>query len=520
MRFAADLILATPLEVMAAFLPALRRHDEHEALAALLDKQVLVVNGTGDLLTPPARSEEIVERLPGSVHVVVEESGHLIMLEHPVVVTGQVLALIDRAEADAAAGVAASDRPRVRRKVIDIAKEHLVRRARAEAKTGSKGKRQGQEQEPGLLVTGHRLDTAKDTRDFGEALAAGLRAGDLVILTGGLGAGKTTLTQGLAAGLGVRGPITSPTFVIARVHPSLGEGPALVHVDAYRLGGLAELDDLDLDTSLEESVTVVEWGHGLAEDLSDDRLEVTPRGRSHDRVPNRRRHRARRALEGWPAVLILAIDTSTSAITVALHDEERAIAPKSHLDARAHTEWLAPLIESCLTGAGKRPTDLTGVAIGVGPGPFTGLRVGMVTGLTMGHALDVPVHGVCGLDVLAHQASRLVDGELLVATDARRKEVYWSRYAVRPGVVERLTDPAVDRPADLPDAVRSLPAVGRGPVLYPELFTRPLPVLDVDAAVLGRVAVARILAGEPMPVDPLYLRRPDALTTAERAART
>jgi tRNA threonylcarbamoyladenosine biosynthesis protein TsaE len=102
-----------------------------------------------------------------------------------------------------------------------------------------------------------------------------LSAGDLVVLTGGLGAGKTTLTQGLAEGVGVRGPITSPTFVIARVHPSLVGGPALVHVDAYRLGGFAELDDLDLDASLEESVTVVEWGHGLVEDLADDRLEVT-----------------------------------------------------------------------------------------------------------------------------------------------------------------------------------------------------------------------------------------------------
>jgi tRNA threonylcarbamoyladenosine biosynthesis protein TsaE len=123
-------------------------------------------------------------------------------------------------------------------------------------------------------VTARELTTADDTRSFGEALGAELRAGDLVLLTGGLGAGKTTLTQGLADGLGVRGPITSPTFVIARVHPSLVGGPSLVHVDAYRLGGLAELDDLDLDTSLDESVTVVEWGHGLAEDLSEDRLEV------------------------------------------------------------------------------------------------------------------------------------------------------------------------------------------------------------------------------------------------------
>jgi tRNA threonylcarbamoyladenosine biosynthesis protein TsaE len=122
------------------------------------------------------------------------------------------------------------------------------------------------------------LATAEDTRGWGRRLAQVLAAGDLVVLTGGLGAGKTTLTQGLAEGLGVRGPITSPTFVIARVHPSLVGGPDLVHVDAYRLGGVAELDDLDLDASLDEAVTVVEWGHGLAEGLAEDHLEVTLRG--------------------------------------------------------------------------------------------------------------------------------------------------------------------------------------------------------------------------------------------------
>ncbi|HEX2313803.1 MAG TPA: tRNA (adenosine(37)-N6)-threonylcarbamoyltransferase complex ATPase subunit type 1 TsaE [Thermomonospora sp.] len=118
------------------------------------------------------------------------------------------------------------------------------------------------------------VPTAGDMRELGVRLAALLRAGDLLVLSGDLGAGKTTLTQGLGEGLKVRGPITSPTFVIARVHPALGDGPALVHVDAYRLGGFAELDDLDLDTSLAESVTVVEWGEGLAEDLSEDRLEL------------------------------------------------------------------------------------------------------------------------------------------------------------------------------------------------------------------------------------------------------
>ena len=115
---------------------------------------------------------------------------------------------------------------------------------------------------------------AEAMRALGARIARWLAPGDLVVLTGGLGAGKTTLTQGLAEGLGVRGPITSPTFVIARVHPSLVGGPALVHVDAYRLGSLDEVDDLDLDASLADSVTVVEWGEGRVEALAESRLEV------------------------------------------------------------------------------------------------------------------------------------------------------------------------------------------------------------------------------------------------------
>jgi len=116
--------------------------------------------------------------------------------------------------------------------------------------------------------------TSEEMRDLGRQLAALLRAGDLIILSGPLGAGKTTLTKGIADGLGVRGPVTSPTFVIARVHPSLVGGAALVHADAYRLGSARELDDLDLDADTDTSVTVVEWGEGLAEGLSGDRLEV------------------------------------------------------------------------------------------------------------------------------------------------------------------------------------------------------------------------------------------------------
>jgi len=127
-----------------------------------------------------------------------------------------------------------------------------------------------------------RLPDADATRALGRALAEVLRAGDLVVLSGDLGAGKTTLTQGIGAGLGVRGQVTSPTFIIAREHPPLpradgSHGPALVHVDAYRLGSLEEVDALDLDTSLDESVTVVEWGEGWVEPLAEDRLEIALR---------------------------------------------------------------------------------------------------------------------------------------------------------------------------------------------------------------------------------------------------
>lgn len=119
-----------------------------------------------------------------------------------------------------------------------------------------------------------RTRDADGTREVARALAGVLQAGDLLVLDGPLGAGKTTFTQGLGAGLGVRGPIASPTFVIERVHPSLGEGPDLVHVDAYRLGGGGEIDDLDLEADLDRAVTVVEWGRDRVEHLSDSFLLV------------------------------------------------------------------------------------------------------------------------------------------------------------------------------------------------------------------------------------------------------
>lgn len=145
--------------------------------------------------------------------------------------------------------------------------------------------------------------TAQDTRRCGERLATLLRAGDLLILSGDLGAGKTTFTQGIAAGLHVRGEVTSPTFVISRVHPPSGPGPgpgpALVHVDAYRLAGAVELDDLDLDASLDDAVTVVEWGDGVAEDLSANRLEVAITRPTGEDEGDRRRLRFVPVGERW-----------------------------------------------------------------------------------------------------------------------------------------------------------------------------------------------------------------------------
>jgi tRNA threonylcarbamoyladenosine biosynthesis protein TsaE len=129
------------------------------------------------------------------------------------------------------------------------------------------------------------LPTVDDTRALGRRLADVLRPGDLVILDGPLGAGKTVVAQGIGAGLGVRGVVTSPTFVVSRIHrpdPSRGGTVPLVHVDAYRLGGIAEVDDLDLDASLEESVTIVEWGGGKVEQLSDAHLLVQLERRDDD----------------------------------------------------------------------------------------------------------------------------------------------------------------------------------------------------------------------------------------------
>lgn len=212
---------------------------------------------------------------------------------------------------------------------------------------------------------------------------------------------------------------------------------------------------------------------------------------------------------------LLAVDTATSAITVAVHDGERVLDARSTTDARRHTELLAPLLLETLEASGTTPEQLTHVAVGTGPGPFTGLRVGLVTARTFAHARGISVHGVCSLDALAAAAAAGGhEGELLVATDARRKEVYWARYRCAAGEFTPLDEPTVTRPADLPEEVRALPTVGRGPLLYPDLLPHAVDLLDVDAGVLAAVAARRIAEGAHMPVEPLYLRRPDAAVPA------
>ncbi len=220
-------------------------------------------------------------------------------------------------------------------------------------------------------------------------------------------------------------------------------------------------------------------------------------------------------------MLLLAIDTSTTAITVAVHDGEQVVAEVTTLDARGHAEHLAPGVTRALEGAGARVRDLTDVVCGLGPGPFTGLRVGIVTARTLALATGATLHGVCSLDALAHEAyAGGSGGELLVATDARRKEVYWARYsrhAAGPaGVPTRVEGPHVARAADLPGDVAALPVVGRGPVLYPDAFAGAHGIpLDVSARWLADLTARRLAAGDPLDEhEPFYLRRPDAVRGA------
>ncbi|HLU74942.1 MAG TPA: tRNA (adenosine(37)-N6)-threonylcarbamoyltransferase complex dimerization subunit type 1 TsaB [Nonomuraea sp.] len=203
-------------------------------------------------------------------------------------------------------------------------------------------------------------------------------------------------------------------------------------------------------------------------------------------------------------MLVLAFDTATPAVTAALHDGGRVLAESTTVDARRHGELLAPTIERVLTEAGVALRDVTAVVAGCGPGPYTGLRVGLMTAQGLGTTLGVPAHGICTLDALAYGSG--LDEPFLVATDARRKEVFWARYADRR---TRLDGPNVNKPADVP--VDGLPVVGAGAGLYPEILGPEREPVYPYAGFLAALAAERITAGTPLDeARPIYLRRPDA----------
>jgi tRNA threonylcarbamoyl adenosine modification protein YeaZ len=222
-------------------------------------------------------------------------------------------------------------------------------------------------------------------------------------------------------------------------------------------------------------------------------------------------------------VLLLAFDTATPATTVAVHDGSRVLASSSAIDAHRHAELLTPAIAEVLAQAGVAKADLTTVCAGVGPGPYTGLRVGLVTARVLASTLGIPGYGICTLDVIAAAAEH--DGDILVATDARRREVYWARYSA----TTRVDDPAVAKPLEVPGRA-DLPVAGAGPVLYPDAFPNQIFPEYPDAGALAALTVARLSAVESagiagglagafgaatspaglLPLEPLYLRRPDA----------
>ncbi|MDQ0372943.1 tRNA (adenosine(37)-N6)-threonylcarbamoyltransferase complex dimerization subunit type 1 TsaB [Cellulomonas humilata] len=220
---------------------------------------------------------------------------------------------------------------------------------------------------------------------------------------------------------------------------------------------------------------------------------------------------------------VLALDTS-AAVAVALTDDAGALlAERSDRQQRHHAELLTPMIAAVLADAGVDRRELTSVVVGTGPAPFTGLRVGLVTARTLALALGIPAHGVPSLDAVALRASRTLPPgtDVLVATDARRREVYWSLYrVVGAGRIEVLVAPEVAAAADVASDERTAGAlvVGRGALLYADAFAAGTesPLLDPDPAELARLALERVAEGRVLGTEPLYLRRPDAVPQAAR----
>jgi tRNA threonylcarbamoyl adenosine modification protein YeaZ len=208
--------------------------------------------------------------------------------------------------------------------------------------------------------------------------------------------------------------------------------------------------------------------------------------------------------------MLLTFDTATPRVAVALHDGSDVVAELEAERAMKHGEQLAPLVDAVMRQVGVVRQDLTAIGVGVGPGPFTGLRVGLVTARTLAFVLEIPVYGVCTLDVLAIEAvdTGAVDRDFVVATDARRKEVYLASYDADG---TRLDGPVVDKPAEL---ATDVPVVGEGALLYPEAFPLAVGPQRPSAGWLARVVAQE--RAELLDPEPMYLRRPDAEVTRSR----
>ena len=208
--------------------------------------------------------------------------------------------------------------------------------------------------------------------------------------------------------------------------------------------------------------------------------------------------------------MLLAFDTATPLVTVALHDGERVVVEHSSEEPMKHGEHLAPLVVRALEDAGIVRQDLTAIAVGVGPGPFTGLRVGIVTARTLGFVLEIPVYGVCSLDAVAVEVvgTAATPGSFLVATDARRKEVYLASYD---SDGRRLEGPIVTRPAE---ATTTAPVAGVGPSLYPDDFPTAIAPTRPSAGWLATAVAGELV--DLLDPEPLYLRRPDAVAGTPR----
>ena len=396
------------------------------------------------------------------------------------------------------------------------------------------------------MVLTVEAETAEDTREVGEALSALLRARDAVVLTGELGAGKTTFVQGVARGLGVEDTVSSPTFTLVKEYTGILD---VAHVDVYRLERMQDVVDLGLDELAGgESVLLVEWGDAVETLLPDDRLRIEFQPRDPGGGTEARRITVAALGASWagamagaagrpaavePALMIVVgIETSTPQTSVAIGTETEIIGRVS-IAGKARQETVTPALQQLLRWSEIELKQVGGIAVGVGPGLFTGLRVGVETAKVLAQVLHVPLVGITSLDALAY-AVRTTHKRIAAVIDGRRGEVFFAIYRSVPGGVVRETDHVVVTPDRLAAELQATPgevlAVGNGAMLYRHVLEdrgsriefASSTVAHPDAAALVELAVPRFLREEHdrlFDVVPVYLRKSDAEIAWDKRTR-